>query len=467
MEKFDVVVIGAGPGGYPAAIRAAQLGARVALVEKEQLGGTCLNWGCIPTKNLIAAAHAFRMIRREAAAFGIKADNPTLDYAQLHRHKTDVVAKLRAGIAQLLKANGVTLFSGTGSFSDPRHVSVALNSSSNVNLEAGSIIIATGSVSVMPGFLPKDPRALDSRAFLDLDKLPATMIVLGGGIIGCELACMAAQLGVKVTLVELLPDILTVVDTDIRREVRRTMEKDLGISILTGHPMENIKAAASGIEGEVAGSKLEAEALLVAVGRKPVIENLNLEAAGLKPNAKGFLETDDTCRTRVASVFAIGDITGRQQLAHAATAMGIVAAENACAKRASMAGRVIPSAVFTVPEVGTVGIGEEEAKQLECGVKIGKFAFAGLGRALASNETQGFVKWIADAQTDQLLGAQAVGARATDLIATAALALQGQWTAAEFGRVVHAHPTIAEAWMEAAHAVHGVCIHAPPRKPRK
>jgi dihydrolipoamide dehydrogenase len=467
METFDIVVIGAGPGGYPAALRAAQLGARTALVEKEQLGGTCLNWGCIPTKTLIAAAHSFWTLRHEAAAFGIRADNPALDYAALQRHKTDVVARLRGGIAQLLKANGVSVFTGAGSFADRRHVRVSGGPAGEVSLEARHVILATGTVSAMPGFLPQNPRVLDSRAFLDLDKLPASLLVLGGGIIGCELACMAAQLGANVTVVELLPDILAVVDPDVRREVRRAMEKTLGITVLTGQPLEKIKATASGIQGDAGGHKLEAEALLVAVGRKPVTEGLNLEAAGLKPDAKGFLETDDTCRTRAASIFAVGDLAGRAQLAHAATAMGVVAAENACGQRASLTGRLIPSAVFTVPEVGTVGLGEEEAKQQNRNVRVGKFPFAALGRALASNEAAGFVKWIADAETDQLLGAQTVGPHATDLLATAALAVQGQWTAAEFGRVIHAHPTFAEAWMEAAHAVHGACLHAPPRKPRK
>lgn len=468
MEKFDVVVIGAGPGGYPAAIRAAQLGARVALVEKEQLGGVCLNCGCIPTKTLIAASHLNWSLRNEAPALGIHADNVSVDYAALQRHKNDVIGKLRGGIAQLLKANNVALFNGTASLESRNRVQIAGDKSQAAVIEAGRIIFATGSVSSMPGFLPKSPRVLESRAFLELEKLPASLLVLGGGIIGCELACMAARLGTAVTVVEMLPDILAFADPDVRREVRRTMEKDMNITVLTGHALENIRAGSTGVSGEFDGRRLEAETLLAAVGRKPFTEGLGLENAGLRVDARGFLATDDSCRTRVASIFAVGDLAGREQLAHVATAMGLVAAENACGRRSSMSGRVVPSAVFTAPEIGTVGLGEEQAKQQNREIVFGKFPFAAVGRALASGETAGFVKWIADANTDQLLGAQVVGPHATDILATAALAVQGEWTAAEFGRVVHAHPTFAEAWMEAAHAVHGLCINAPPpRKPKK
>ena len=466
MEKFDIAIIGAGPGGYPAAIRAAQLGARTALIEQEQLGGTCLNWGCIPTKAFINAAHGYWSMSREMRECGIHAENITLDYAALLNHNKQVITKLRAGIAQLLKANGVSVFTGTGALHDRNHVLIT-NNKDTTKLEARNIILASGSTSVMPGFLPKDPRVLDSRAFLDLAKLPASMIVLGGGIIGCELACMAARLGVTVSVVELLPDILTAVDADVRREVRRVMEKNLGMSIITGNPLENIQALDSGIHANAGDLKLQAEALLVAVGRKPLTQDIGLDNVGLKANAQGFIETDDTCRTRVASIFAIGDITGRIQLAHAATAMGLVAAETACGRQASMQNRIIPAAIFTAPEIGTAGLGEDEAKQQNRPVAIGKFPFAALGRALASGETAGFVKWIADPETDQLLGAQIVGPHATDLLAVATLAIQGEWTAAEFGRVIHAHPTFAEAWMEAAHAVHGACIHAPPRKSKK
>jgi dihydrolipoamide dehydrogenase len=331
---------------------------------------------------------------------------------------------------------------------------------------AKKIIIATGSTSAVPGFIPQHERVVESRAFLEITRLPETMIVLGGGFIGCELACMAAQLGVKVTVVELLEDILLLLDPDVRREVRAQMEKKLGIRVLTGKALADIKADAQGVTGKCGEEILKADLLLSAVGRKPVTDALKLENAGLKTNERGFIEVDDCGRTKVAAIFAIGDVTGKTQLAHYATAQGVVAAENACGRKPHKNETLVPNVIFTVPEVGTVGLSEDEAKKLGRAVVVGKFRFGGLGRALAVNETAGFVKWIADAATDQLLGAAAVGAHATELVAEAALAIRSELTVQELGRTIHAHPTFGEAWMEAAHAVHGDCLHAPPKPKR-
>jgi dihydrolipoamide dehydrogenase len=459
METFDVVVIGAGPGGYPAAIRAAQLGATVAIIEKEQLGGTCLNWGCIPTKALIAAATTFAGIEH-AAIFGITVQGASVNYATMIGHKNKVVGQLRGGIKQLLTANGVKRFTGTGSFKDRNTVAI----SDGTTISAKKIIIATGSTSAMPGFLPKHERVVESRRFLDLDKLPASMLVLGGGFIGCELACMAALLDVKVTIVELLEDILLLLDADVRREVRAYMEKELDILVLTGKALENIVADDKGVRGSFGGETLEADLLLSAVGRKPVTEGLNLENAGLKTNEGGFIEADDYCRTQAANIFAIGDVTGKLQLAHYATAQGIAAAENALSQKPRRHDTLVPNVIFTSPEIGTVGLSEDDAKKQNRAVKTGKFRFGGLGKALALGETTGFVKWIADAGTDQLLGAAAVGPHATDLIAEATSAIRAELTVEELGRTIHAHPTFGEIWMEAAHALHGVAIHAPPKR---
>jgi dihydrolipoamide dehydrogenase len=458
METFDIVVIGAGPGGYPAAIRAAQLGASVAIVEKEQLGGTCLNWGCIPTKALIAAAETFEKIKH-AEALGISVKGATVNYAVMIGHKDKTVGTLRGGIKQLLAANGVKQFTGTASFVDRNTVEVA-----GEKIGAKKIIIATGSTSAMPGFLPKHERVVESRAFLDLNKLPATMIVLGGGFIGCELASMAAMLGVKVTLVELLDDILLLLDADVRREVRAHMEKNLGIRILTGKALEKISADAKAVKGSFGDEVLSADLLLCAVGRKPVTDGLKLENAGLKTSERGFIESDDYCRTRVANIFAIGDVTGKIQLAHFATAQGIDAAENAVRPKLHRHETLVPNVIFTSPEIGTVGLSEDDAKKQNRAVKTGKFRFAGLGKGLATGETIGFVKWIADATSGQLIGAAAVGPHATDLIAEAAAAIRAELTATELGRTIHAHPTFGEIWMEAAHAVHGESIHAPPKR---
>ena len=465
MAAFDIVVIGAGPGGYPAAIRAAQLGASVALVEKEEMGGTCLNWGCIPTKTLIASSELFARIK-SAGAMGLRVENASFDYAAMADRKDQIIQKLRNGIKQLLKANGVTVFPGSASFRSRNQIQVDLVSGGEpVTLAAGKTIISTGATSAMPAFLPRHERVVESRAFLNLRALPATVLILGGGIIGCEFACMLAQLGVKVTMVELLEDIVAVVDADVRRELRRHMEKTLGIRILTGVTLEEITADDRSVRGRAGQEKLEADLLLVALGRKPVTSSLKLENAGLTPNERGFLDVDAYGRTSVATIYAVGDVTGGPLLAHAATSQGLVAAENACGRYLRKNETLVPNCIFTTPEIGTVGLGEQEAQQQGRKIKTGKYLFGALGKALAIGEPIGFVKWVADAETDQLLGAHAIGPHATDIIAEAAVAIRAELTAADLAHTVHAHPTLAEAWMEAAHVLMGEPIHsAPPRK---
>jgi dihydrolipoamide dehydrogenase len=459
MERFDVVVIGAGPGGYPAAIRAAQLGASVAIVERERLGGTCLNFGCIPTKTLIASAERFAHVR-EAAAFGVSVTGATFDYAAMVRRKDKVVDQLRGGVKQLLTANGVKSFSGAAAFKDRETIVI----DGDVTIGAKRTIIATGSTSATPGFIPAHQRIVESRAFLALDHLPQSMIVLGGGFIGCEIASMAAMLGVKVTIVELLADILMLLDADLRSEVRAHMEKVLGIRVLTGKPLGDIAADSNGVSGRCGDETLRADLLLNAVGRRPVTDGLNLAAAGLEANARGFLDVDDFCRTKAATIFAIGDVTGKTQLAHFATAQAIVAAENAVGNKPRRHETLVPNVIFTAPEVATVGLSESDAAAQKRAVKTGKFRFAGLGKGLAAGETTGFVKWIADADSERLLGAAAVGPHATELIAAATTAIRAEFTARELGETIHAHPTFSEAWMEAAHALRGESIHAPPRR---
>jgi dihydrolipoamide dehydrogenase len=272
------------------------------------------------------------------------------------------------------------------------------------------------------------------------------------------------MLGVKVTIVELLEDILLLLDADVRREVRAHMEKNLGIRVLTGKALEKISADAKSVRGNFGDETLSADLLLCAVGRKPVTDGLKLENAGLKTTERGFIEADDYCRTKVANIFAIGDVTGKIQLAHYATAQGIAAAENAVQTKQHRHDIIVPNVIFTSPEVGTAGLSEDDAKKQNRAVKTGKFRFAGLGKAMAADDTTGFVKWIADATTDQLLGAAAVGPHATELIAEAAAVIRSELTTAELGRTIHAHPTFSEAWMEAAHALHGECIHAPPKR---
>jgi len=461
VETFGLVVIGAGPGGYPAAIRAAQLGASVALIEREELGGTCLNWGCIPTKTLIASSDLYARIK-SAGELGIRVRDAAVDFGSLIERKNRVVGTLRNGVKQLLKANGVKIFHGTASFEGRNRIAVtaADPNAALVAVGAERTIIATGCTSSMPSFLPVHPRVVESRAFLDLTWLPASVIVLGGGIIGCEFACMLAQLGVKVTVVEILDDILWTLDADIRRELRRQMERNLAVRILTGVTLEEIGADDRHVRGRVGQEWLEADLLLAALGRKPVADDLKLERAGLKTNERGFIDVDEYSRTSVATIYAVGDVTGGPQLAHAATSQGLVAAENACSGRRRRNEKYVPNCIFTAPEIGTVGLSEQEAQQQGRSIKTGKFMLGALGKALAMGETVGFAKWVADAETDQLLGAHIIGPHATELIAEATAALRAELTVAELAHTIHAHPTLSEAWMEAAHVLAGKPVHA-------
>lgn len=466
METFDVVVIGSGPGGYPAAIRAAQLGASVAIIEREEAGGTCLNCGCIPTKTLIASGDLFHRISK-SEELGIAVNAVAYDYKAFAERKDKVIGTLRSGVEGLLKANGVTLLRGTGSFVSRNRIAVS-NKDGQQEIGAKKTIIATGSDSVMPGFIPESKRILGSRAFLELTKLPNSLLILGGGVIGCEFACLAAQLGVKVTIVEMLDDIMPMLDKDVRRQVRKYMDKELDIEIITGAPLENITANTRNVKGKVDGKALQADMMLVSIGRRPVTDGLAIENSGVKLNKQGFIPVNADCSTSIATIYAVGDVVaGSTQLAHAATAQGTVAAENAVHGKSVSAETLIPACIFTAPEVGVVGLSEIEAKEAGREVAVGKFSFASLGKAMAMGETIGFVKWIVDVESDQLLGAAAVGPHATELIAEATVAIRAELTANEIGKTVHAHPTLSEAWMEAAHALHGTCVHTPPSIRRK
>ncbi|MDD2236374.1 MAG: dihydrolipoyl dehydrogenase [Kiritimatiellae bacterium] len=461
MESYDIAVIGAGPGGYPAAIRAAQTGARVILIEKEALGGACLNRGCIPTKTLLASAKRYRALLN-AERYGLHLEGTvSLDYARMHERKNEVTTQLRNGIAQLLKANRVDLLSGTASFTDPQTLSV-LQDDASTSISARRLILATGAESVMPSFLPRDPAILDSRAFLETTELPESLLVLGGGYIGCEMACLAAALGVQVTLVEMLDDILLLLDRDVRMEIRRAMKNELGIRLFTGKPLEQITALPNGtVQGICGEESLHAQRLLAAIGRKPITESLHLERAGLATNANGCLPADEVGRTTQPHIYSVGDLNGKMQLAHAATAQGLCAAEHACGLNPTPASTLVPGVIFTMPEAAIVGVNtsQENAKET---LRTAKIHFRGLGKALAEGETTGFVKWIEDVKTRRLIGAQAVGAHATDLIAEAVLAIQTGLCAADITSAIHGHPTLSESWMEAAHILEDKPVHAAP-----
>lgn len=467
MEKYDLAIIGGGPGGYPAAIRAAQSGLKTVLIEQRELGGTCLNRGCIPTKTLLASAALFQEIQK-AKSLGVDVADVTANYTAMWERKQEVVQKLQGGIGQLLKAHNVTVYKGTAQFESRRILRINQTDTTQKRLESDFIIIATGTEPARPSFVPDLPSIIDSTTFLELQKLPDSLLVMGGGIIGCEIACLAAMLGVQVTVVEMLDDILTILDRDTGTVVRRYMEKELKVRIFTGTKVEQITPAATGgVSVATAGESLAADMLLAAIGRTPQTKLLNLAAAGLQANQAGYLEVDKNYRTRAANIFAIGDVNGGMQLAHAATAQGLAVIDVISTGQPATRALVVPSCVFTMPEVGHVGLTEQEAREQERDIVVGKFNFAALGKALASGAPTGFVKWIADPETEQLLGAQAVGMNATELIAEAGLAVQMELTLTDIARAIHSHPTLSEAWMEAANAALGLCVHAPPPRRRK
>ena len=456
MASWDIVVIGGGPGGYVAALRAAQLGKKTCLVERQELGGVCLNRGCIPTKTLAHAAEVYALARR-GARFGVKAESLSLDFAAMQAHKNSVVERLRKGVAFLLKRAGVEVVAGTGRLAGRKKVEVALNSGGSETLEAEKIIIATGSEPARPEGVPFDgERVLTSDDALRLERLPESIFILGGGYIGCEFASIFAQLGCRVTVVEMLDRLLPSMDPDIGAEIAKALKK-LRAKVHTATRMESLEATSDGVVARLSsGESVEAEAALVCVGRRLLSDDLGLDQAGVEVD-EGRIVIDDHCETTAAGIYAIGDVTGKMLLAHVASAQGIVAAEHAAGREARMDYRSIPAAVFTNPEVGSVGLGEAEAGE---GARVAKFPLQALGRAVAMDETAGFAKLVADAETGQVLGVHLVGPHASDVVAEAALAVRLEATVRELAATVHAHPTLPEALVEAAHAWLGEGIHA-------
>jgi dihydrolipoamide dehydrogenase len=460
-RTFDAVVIGAGPGGYVAAIRLAQLGKKVALVEKESLGGVCLNWGCIPSKALIAAANLVEDVRG-AAERGILAESPRLDLARLREFKNGVVKKLVGGVGQLEKGNGVEVIKGAAKFVSPTAVEVS--GAEPLRVEAPAFILATGARSIeIPGFVFDGKDVWSAKEAVDLPELPKRLVVVGGGVIGLELGTVYAKLGSQVTFLEALPTILSGIDA----EAVRLVQKGLRQRQATVH----VDAKAKGFERkgkellvsfEVDGAArtVACDKILVAVGMRPVTDGLGLEAAGVAVGPKGFVEVDAQYRTSAPSVFAIGDLSGPPLLAHKASKEGEIAAEAIAGKKSARDWVAMPAAIFSDPEVAAVGLSEEQARAAGHEPMVGKFAFAALGRAIAMDHTEGFVKVVGDRKTGLLLGVTICGPEASDLIAEAALALEMGAYVEDVALTVHAHPTLPEAFMEACKAALGEAIHA-------
>jgi dihydrolipoamide dehydrogenase len=461
-KKFQVAVIGSGPGGYVAAIRAAQLGASVALIEKEMLGGTCLNVGCIPTKTLLANASVLHQIKR-AESFGISVGPVAVHYEKMKARKDQVVAKMRGGLEGLLKSNQVTVFRGTASFESPHALKIM--GQDNLFIDAEKIIIATGSVPMDVSAFPCDhDRILNSTSILELTHIPKTLAIVGGGYIGCEFASLFAELGTKVTILEALPTILSLQGTSVAQFMTKALMAR-GVEIQTNVKVQSIHNQKSHATIQLEGGKtLDAEIALVSIGRKVYTNGLHLEKAGLLAGERGVLTTNERMETEVPGIYAIGDVTGKWMLAHVASHQGIVAAMNAVGREASVHYEAVPAVIFTSPEVATVGLTLEQAKQKGFQAVQGMFPYAALGKAQAALETEGFAEIVADGKTGQILGATVIGHEASNLIAEMTLAIQNELTVESVVETIHAHPTLAESWHEAAAMAMGFPIHYPPKR---
>lgn len=460
-KKHSIAIIGSGPGGYIAAIRAAQLGQSVALIEKDLLGGCCLNVGCIPTKTLLSNASILHQMKR-AKEFGIKAESLSIDYAQMKARKDQVIEKMRKGIEGLIRSNQITLYKGKAEFESNHTLKVVGEHS--LFIDAEQIIIATGSIPLdIPAFPCDHTRILNSTSILELTELPKSLAIVGGGYIGCEFASLFAELGTKVTILEALPTILAAQGTEIAQFMTQAL-KSRNIEILTNVSVKGIENQKTHAHLALSdGRAIDADYALIAVGRKVSTEDLKLHKAGLKATEKGFIETDETMQTKVRGIYAIGDVTGKWMLAHVASHQGIVAANNACGIQSLMHYNAVPAVVFTSPEIATVGMSAEEAVKKGFDVAVGKFPFVALGKAQASMETEGYTQIVSDKKTGQILGAAAVGHEASNLIGEMALAIQNELTLESVMETIHAHPTIGESWHESAWMAIGAPLNFPPK----
>jgi len=460
--KQRLVIIGGGPGGYVAAIRAAQLGAEVHLVESGQLGGTCLNVGCIPTKALLHTAELYRTVKK-GSLIGLKADNVYVDWKALMARKWAVVSRLVKGVEGLLAANGVTVHRGRGYLQDAN--TVVVEGEGATALRADKIILAVGSTPVQLKFPGHDlPGVIDSTGALDLPQVPASMLIVGGGVIGIEFAALYSSLGTKVTVVELLPEILPAVDTTLTAKLKPELSRQ-GVTFLTETRLKEVVAGKKGLVARVEHGgncrEIEAEYILVAVGRRPFTDNIGLAEAGVLTD-RGRIVVDEHFVTSVPHIYAIGDCNGQVMLAHAASAQGIAAVEHALGHKPNYNRNVIPSCIYTSPELASVGFTEQQVKDMGIAYKCGLFPLSANGKAVIEAGGAGIIKILATADTGKILGIHILGPRATDIIAAAALAIQLGASAADIAGTIYAHPTVGEAMAEAALAVYGLSLHWPP-----
>ncbi|NFM45740.1 dihydrolipoyl dehydrogenase [Clostridium botulinum] len=459
---MKLVVIGGGPGGYVAAIHGAQLGAEVTLIEKEKLGGTCLNIGCIPTKVLLHSSELLNEIK-EARTLGIEVNNEVkINWTQLQNRKNTVVNTLVSGVSSLLEHNKVKVINGTAAFEGKSSIKVTKDQGESENIQFDNVIISSGSVPFIPPIEGRELEGvIDSTGALSLDSIPKSMVIIGGGVIGIEFANIFNSLGCKVTVIEMLPYILPPVDREISEILKEKLKKD-GIDIYNNCKVTKIENNNENLnvsfEEDNDKLNIEAQKVLIAVGRRANISNLNLESTGVYIE-KGCIWVNDNMETNIKGIYAIGDCTGKNMLAHVASDQGIIAVENIMGKNKKMDYKTVPACVYTKPELASVGLTEEQAKQKGVDYKIGKFPLIYNGKSLIMNDTEGFIKIIADKKYEEILGVHILGPRATDLITEAALALRLEATLEEIITTVHAHPTIGEAMKEAALAVNKEAIH--------
>ena len=458
-RHYQLVIVGTGPGGYIAAIRAAQLGLKTAVVERDELGGTCLNWGCIPTKAWIVTSHLLEQIRR-AKDFGIEVAEPRLRWDWLLERKNKIVKQMTGGVKTLLSGRGVDIHRGTARLTSANRVVVTAGDT-KTEIGADAIMLATGAYAWMPpGFALEGTRVIGSKEALDLPQQPKRIAILGGGVVGSEFAGFFAAVGSQVTLIEMLPRLVPAEDDEIATALEREMKKqkiDLNLGTKIEDRRDNPDGSITLTLGS--GKTVDVDTVLVATGRRPYSSDMGLEAVGVAIADRGKIVVNDRLQTSVKSVYAIGDVTDIKQLAHFASAQGKAAAEIIAGHPSQTNWRAVPAATFTNPEIASVGLTEREARAERREIKIGRFPFRAHGRNIADGETTGFVKLIGDAATDQVLGAHIFGAKASELIHECSLAIAADLNISDLAHAIHAHPTLTETLGEAAEDADGVAIH--------
>jgi len=468
-----IAILGAGPGGYVAAIRAAQLGARVTVIEQQALGGVCLNWGCIPSKVLLSVIELGDKLKKAEDLGILLSGPPRYDLARMVARKNKVVASLVKGIATLFKAWNIEVVEGRGALVDARTIAVTAQDGSQRQVQADAIVIATGSSWPQLAQFPIDGKTIiTSKQALDLESAPPRMLILGAGVEGCECASLFSGLGTQVTMVELQSAVLPLEDEEVSVLLARELKKR-GVEVKTGTTIEQVAVQDGVVTANLKdGSTIEAEMLLVSIGRGFQSRDIGAENAGVALGRRGEILVDERMHTNVPGVYAIGDVVGKAMLAHVASAQGKVAVENILGHPATIRYDVIPAGIFTLPEVGRVGLTERQAREQaqaagldpERAIKVGRFRYAALGKAQATGDITGLFKVIADATSDKLLGAHIVGAHAADLIHEAALAMESGATVEQMAHMIHAHPTLAEGFLEAIEDLDGDAIHQVKKK---